>query len=239
MAARRTVPGPTGVPVTPGHRSDVERSSRPLTNVDRHVPSQAGRPLTVRSPSPHLPQAATALEHSPPHRECDDEGHRTVVPPFSGETVWTAPKYIGHEKCWQERRSEWRKFGVFVMRNKGYEVGDTGTADYQQCQPEARSSFPNRIECAPYRKTTRSHCHPDDVSQDGSVKLPLSITASFRAAAMSRAMSMSIAKLRSQERLDAVAAARFEPGVRPVDRTLNHVRAGADDAPADLDQIEA
>jgi hypothetical protein len=29
--------------------------------------------------------------------------------------------------------------GVLVMRDKGYEESDKGTAHYQQCQPEARS----------------------------------------------------------------------------------------------------
>src|SRR5262245_42557771 len=87
---------------------------------------------------PHVPEASTAFKHSPPHRECDDEGHRSVVPPFTGQTGWTASKSIGHEKCRHELRSDWPKFGVRVMRDTGYDIGDQGTAHYQQCQPEAR-----------------------------------------------------------------------------------------------------
>jgi hypothetical protein len=101
------------------------------------------------SPAPQVPEAATPLEHSPPHRECEDECHRNVVPPVTGETVCTASKPKGYDKGWHERRSKWRKFGVHVMRDTGYQVGNKGTAHYQQCQPEARSWSPHSHVCRP------------------------------------------------------------------------------------------
>jgi len=125
--------------------------------------------LAARSPANQPSEsnnASTALEDSPPHRECDDECHRIVVPPFTGEvTVRTTPKGKGHEKCWPERRSESRKFGVLArMLDTGYEEGDKGTAHDEQCQPEARSwsSHSHRVSTRPRRRrnpvgTSRAH----------------------------------------------------------------------------------